>query len=145
MSTAEDEAVRNFHRERCLVAVRNGTVLLSPSGLNLSHREWLQRIGLCAEAAEQALREETRGFVYNHSVYLYRGNDFACDDRVEHDACFVVPALFYTIQDLQRTSRVYGGMRPGRPGKLWTPRRRLGTVAKYVRAALKALEKEEGL
>ncbi len=122
-----DAAVQEFHRQRRMFAIRQGTLYISPPGSTDSHAVWFERKGWINPADTQAMEELTRGFADDTGVYFYRGFDFRLDEFTEKIFFHHFKGLVKMLE-VNHSLHVYGGMiRQEQPGR-WPPRKDYGTI-----------------
>lgn len=114
--------VDNFHARRMMFLLApDGLVFVHPGPTTDDHETWVDRLGLAwAEVAS----DWARGFYWpeTDSVYVYGTN-----------LDYLVPLFLIWAERLRQAmqlhprTRVWAGMRPGKPGELWVPIHDLGT------------------
>jgi hypothetical protein len=113
-----------FHLQRRMFITYHGFPMLAPAEMPLSHKEWMEEEG-------QTLGDETRGYLLNNELFFYRGEDFRADFQVLKDIVTALPHLIIAL-DLNRGTRVWFGVIPGRKGVQWKGKVLLGTVGELI-------------
>ncbi len=154
--TAHDDAVAqpaplltedDFHRARRMFAVIDGTVLVAPAGLPLTHRQWLQGFfspgpaalfpATTADLAFAAwFGRLTRGYTLGSVLVAYRGDAMSRPDM--HDVVLAAAVLDPAGDRLTEIGLgVVMGCGGGQP---WAPKRRV-PADRFRRDALRLAER----
>jgi hypothetical protein len=104
-----------------MFCIRQGELLISPANSLKSHQEWL---------GEQWL-SLVRGFVDSTGLYFYKGARFTASQADANELRQHLPELQVRLK-LPATHQVYAGMKTGKIGEKWVPRKKLGTIAKFL-------------
>lgn len=128
-----------FHKARRVFAVKNGTVLLAPPNMPLTHREWLQGL-FGVDVAKDMLDTQTRGYVLGDRLVAYTAGD-KFSHWVNHADVLAALTLFSNMAGVE-IKEVGLGAVPG-TGQPWQPRV-VHDAKDYYSNVLKWAEKQKG-
>lgn len=106
-----------------MFAVVNGKVLIAERGDARCHADWLSQI-----CPQFNIYTDTRGYYLDGKIVAYRYDDFLGDEVVERALTTDVLKALSLMLDLGPEVEVWVGAKPGVPGAVFEPIKRLYTL-----------------
>jgi hypothetical protein len=114
--------LQEFHLSRRMFCIIDGKILIAPEKSTLSHKEWLESLGLDGE-----VEKSVRGFADDRGLFYYRGKGFLADPATEKEFMRHLKSLAEAMK-LPPTTQVFGGVTATKDAR-YPPRKKHGTIA----------------
>lgn len=124
---SSDEAIKSFHHQRIMFAIKDHDLYIADRGISDSHAVWFEKLGWITPENDHLMEEITRGYVDSSGIYAYCGFNFRTTGKVEADVRQHIAAIVEKTGTSDGT-RIYVGLFPTSEKSGWKPIKDLGTV-----------------
>lgn len=110
---------RDFHRRRTAFVILSAGILVAFDGFEGSHADLLRQSGFDERQTEKLIALRPRGFALNGNVYAYQGDGFSELSVGNEEILKSFVPYFVRNGMLKPNGRLFSGMIPSEPGKIW--------------------------
>jgi len=124
----------DFHSQRRMFAIVDGTLSVAPAASVLSHIEWFEQEGWVQSDQQDIFLDKTpRGFYLSHTneMFIYQGNGFFFSPELETAVIDALPLLVSSLH-LNENTKVHLGPKDSVVNGKSYPQKYLGKVSELL-------------
>jgi hypothetical protein len=123
------KAVRTFHKQRIMFAIKDGLLQIAQKDSPESHAEWFESMGWISPVNDSLMDKITRGYVDVSGIYAYTGFDFRIETFVEEDLLKHIGELSQRLNLALNTEIYLGLLPPTKTNPKWEPIKAIGSIS----------------